>query len=322
MLEQQTGRRQSRPQPTTGLSSRADAITRRRNGPATDTSPESRTICICVDDFGLHTGINLAALQLAGMGRVHAIGCRVGADHWKTWGKLLRRLDADGMDLGLTLDLTEHRLLRSPGHGFEALVVASHGRTLPRARLRNELRAQFDAFEQIIGHAPAFIGSHRHVHHLPVIRNEVLDEIEDRYGAYRPWLRSTTMRPATARVRATGGWRERVLRWCVEQSASEGLAALARPRGFLQNRHLLGAYDSRRHDQNYAGLLRIWLREAVDGDLLACHPTTGLSGNAAMLRGDIEEFEVLSSDAFAELLNNSGITLWPMSQVLFGGASP
>lgn len=130
------------------------------------------------------------------------------------------------------------------------------------------------------------------------------------------------MRPATARVRATGGWRERVLRWCVEQSASEGLAALARPRGFLQNRHLLGAYDSRRHDQNYAGLLRIWLREAVDGDLLACHPTTGLSGNAAMLRGDIEEFEVLSSDAFAELLNNSGITLWPMSQVLFGGASP
>ena len=38
----------------------------------------ARMICVCVDDFGLHVGVNEAALQLAGMARIHAVACRVG----------------------------------------------------------------------------------------------------------------------------------------------------------------------------------------------------------------------------------------------------
>lgn len=319
MLEQRSDRRQSKPQTMSELPTPAGTSAPRPSAPA-DTGSEPRTICISVDDFGLNTGVNLAALQLAGMERVHAIGCRVGADHWRTWGKLLRRIDAHGMDLGLNLDLTEHRLAPGQGYGFEALVVASHGRTLRRASLLGEIRAQLDAFERVIGHEPAFVGGNRHVHQLPVVRDVLLDEIERRYGAYRPWLKSSTTIPA-ARIRATGGWRERVLRWCVEQSACEGLAALARQRGYRQNRHLLGAYDRRRDGRRYAEVLRLWLREAVDGDLLACRPVAGLGGDALVSRAGIEEFEVLSSAAFAELLDDSGITTWPMSQVLLDADS-
>jgi hypothetical protein len=41
-----------------------------------------RAICIAADDFGLHSGINRAVLQLADQGTVNAIGCMVGTAAW------------------------------------------------------------------------------------------------------------------------------------------------------------------------------------------------------------------------------------------------
>ena len=74
-------------------------------------SHHDRLVCICVDGFGSDVGTNRAALRLTAMERVHAIGCSVSGEAWKTWSRLLRRLDADGVDIGLRLNLTDAAFL-------------------------------------------------------------------------------------------------------------------------------------------------------------------------------------------------------------------
>lgn len=69
-------------------------------------------------------------------------------------------------------------------------------RRLAAVDIRAEIRAQLDTFEQMLGHGPAFVDGHQHVHQLPVVRHELLDELRSRYRDRLPWLRST--RPANA----------------------------------------------------------------------------------------------------------------------------
>jgi chitin disaccharide deacetylase len=40
--------------------------------------PFELPLAICVDDYGLHAGVNVAAIALAGAGRVSAISAMVG----------------------------------------------------------------------------------------------------------------------------------------------------------------------------------------------------------------------------------------------------
>lgn len=303
---------------TLGELSRAQERTGLRAG-VTPSQPV-RMIYICVDDFGLHVGINEASLHLAGMARVHAVACRVGGPTWPEWGRRLRRLDADGIDIGLQLDLTQHPILARSTFSLGALIARSYARKLDRNQLRAEIRAQLDAFEQIVGHAPAFIGGHRHVHQLPMVCDESLDEIDDRYGAFRPWIRSATRARITASV-TYAGWRERLAPWVVEQLGAPRLARLAREGGFPQNRHLLGVYGLEGGPVRYLHLLDAWLRSAAYGDLLICHP--GTRPNADAPHGArVDEFNALSSEAFGTLLEDWSVNAWPLSQIIFGNSMP
>src|SRR5437764_899430 len=71
---------------------------------------EARRIVVCVDDFGLDPHVNTGALVLADLGRVSAIGCMVGAPFWHADAAALRRTNAQALDVGVHLDLTQHPL--------------------------------------------------------------------------------------------------------------------------------------------------------------------------------------------------------------------
>lgn len=281
----------------------------------------ARTICICVDDFGLHAGINNAALRLAAMERIHAIGCLVGGPAWKAWRRLLRRLDGDDVDIGLHLDLTESPLLPGSRRSLRALIAASLLRQLDRPALRAEIRAQLDAFEQTLGHGPAFVDGHQHVHQLAVVRGELLEELENRYGGRPPWLRSTRSVHGVG-VAAYGGWRGIVKPWGIEQLGARGLASRARRLGFAQNRRLLGVYDFQGGPRRYRELLTVWLRCARDADLLMCHPSMRLNAQDALIDARHAEFQVLGSADFGGMLRNAGVRLWPMSKILARAGLP
>jgi predicted glycoside hydrolase/deacetylase ChbG (UPF0249 family) len=276
-------------------------------------------ICIGADDFGLHAGINLAVQRLAGLGRVQAVSAMVGAPAWRSGVPLLRRLDAEGIDVGLHLDLTEAPLLRASMRPLPSLIVAAYARRLDRSVLNHEIHVQLDHFEAALGQAPAFVDGHQHVHQLPGVRDELIAELQDRYGAARPWLRST--RPGV-RWPLFGAARLGAAKASVIAAlGAAGLNALARRHGFSQNGRLLGVYDFHGGTPRYEQLLAAWLDAAHDGDLLVSHPGLELSQEDALGTAREAEYAMLASPAFDRMIDERGITLWPMSRILARAAA-
>jgi predicted glycoside hydrolase/deacetylase ChbG (UPF0249 family) len=266
-----------------------------------------RRIALCVDDFGLHAGIDAAVLDLAGRGNLSAVSCMVGLPRWHSAGQAIQALDADAIDVGLHLDLTEAPLdatLRRPVRTW--IVQAALG-LLPTARLRAEIDAQLDAFTAVVGRGPTHVDGHQHVHQLPGVRDLLVDALERRAGnGPRPWLRRTRAphgSPLKAHVIAGLGDR--------------ALARLAAAHGLRQNHRLLGVYDFRGDAADYAARLARWLDQATDGDLLMCHPSRAVPAPGdPILAARTAEAAVLCSDAWPALLDRAGVVLAPISRLV------
>ena len=222
-----------------------------------------RRLAICADDFGLAQGINQAVLALARQGRISATSCMVGAPQWRAGARALGDVDPVRLDVGLHLDLTEFPRDTRLRLSLRQWLARSHLHQVPRDILRAEIACQLDAFEEALGRPPTHVDGHQHVHQLPVVREELLAALEQRYGERRPWLRSTRRPPGES----FGG-----KAWLIETLGGTGLARLAHAKGYRQNGHLLGVYDFRGGAQRYLALLGTWLAAAADGDLLMCHP--------------------------------------------------
>ena len=270
-----------------------------------------RALCIAVDDFGLHEGINRAALELAAAGRVQALGCMVGGPAWPVGSRALRAAELERVDVGLHLDLTEVPLPPVQARALGAVVRDSFLGRIDRRVVRAQIRAQLDAFEQATGGRPAYVDGHQHVHQLPTVRDELLAELGERYGAggHRPWLRSTLRPPLP-------GGRLAFKPWVIELLGARGLVDACRRQGYAQNRHLLGVYDFRGGAARYAELLAVWLRAAGEADLLMCHPSREAPVADTLIQARQAEFEVLSGAAFDGLRAAAGIDLQPMSRIL------
>lgn len=277
-----------------------------------------RAICIAVDDYGLHPGINQAALLLAAAGRAQAIGCMVGGAAWSQWSRELVELDRDrwqvgGVDLGLHLDLTE-----TPGGSFAArplwrLIFDCWSGRIDRPPLRAEIRRQLDAFEQALGRPPDYVDGHQHVHQFPVVRDELIEELCRRHGSNRPWLRST-IRPASI-----PGTSFRLKSHLIEALGGHKMAGAAQQKGLSCNHTLLGVHAFSADAETYAAYLRGWLAQAGTADLLMCHPSLFFNGHDPIIKARLAEFEVLSGAGFERWLIDAGIVLRSMSRMLEAG---
>jgi predicted glycoside hydrolase/deacetylase ChbG (UPF0249 family) len=274
-----------------------------------------RAISIAVDDFGQHAGINQAALRLAEIGRAQAIGCMVGGPSWTKWNHRLRPLDRALIDVGLHLDFTETPLLPGTLRSLNSLIRDSFLLRLDRRAVRAEIKAQLNAFELAIGRAPAYVDGHQHVHQFPVVRDELLAELAERYGEFKPWLRSTRM-VREAGAHAPSGWRSSLKPWIVQRLGAAGLASAARELGYPQNGRLLGVYDFAGGPDHYSRLIANWLSSSRQGDLLMCHPSVAIDCADPMIDARRAEFEVLSGPAFEVQLKDAAVTLRPMSHIL------
>jgi predicted glycoside hydrolase/deacetylase ChbG (UPF0249 family) len=272
----------------------------------------ARSICLCVDDFGMHPGIDSAALRLAEMGRVHAVSCMVGGNSWSSSSPLLRPMVK--VDVGLHLDFTESPLLTGSRRTLPAMVFTSHLRWLDSRAIRAEIRAQLDAFEQAMGRSPSFIDGHQHVHQLPMVRNELLAELQARASRLSPWIRSTR----APRVGPSGlaGIPGLIKPRVVESLGARRLSAEAKRFGHKQNKHLLGVYDFRGGSSRYLTLLARWCRHASNGDLLMCHPSESRAEGDPLIEARCCEFDVLCGEAFEVELQRAQLLLAPMHFIL------
>jgi predicted glycoside hydrolase/deacetylase ChbG (UPF0249 family) len=269
---------------------------------------KARQIALCVDDFGLHAGVNQAVISLATLRRLNAVSCLVGAPAWASGSPALADLDTGVVDVGLHLDLTDMPLHADTRSSLPGLILRAAAHRLPQAPLRAEIEAQLDAFELHLKRPPDHVDGHRHVHQLPVVRELLVEILQRRYPARRPWLRCTR----------NAGWRVPFAfkAGTIAALGSRGLAQLALARGYAQNARLLGVHDFAADASGYRRLLSAWLRAARDGDLLMCHPSVPIEASGdTLMAARAAEWTVLHEAGFAATLEAEQIELAPISRL-------
>jgi chitin disaccharide deacetylase len=270
-------------------------------------SAAGRVLAICADDFGLTPAISRGIVALAGRARLNAISCLTNGPHWPGTAAQLAGLPAT-IECGLHFNLTEGvplsaELAQVWPHlpALPRLIVMAHLRTLPLPAIASEWQAQWRAFATATGAAPRFIDGHQHVHHLPGVREIVLDGAE----------------AAGVAVRNTGcvlGPGDAFKRSLITGTGGRGLQRSLHDRGLAHNAALLGVYDFKTVD--YRARMQQWLAAVpASGALLFCHPGAtariGEAGAAAdpIAAARLREAAYLGSAEFAQDLAAADITL-------------
>lgn len=263
----------------------------------------NRTVALCADDFGLGAGISSGIADLAQNGRLNATSCLVNAPAWRAEAPRLRDLPPS-VQTGLHFNLSEGepasaelRRIWPQLPSLPRLLMQAALRRLPEAALACEWRAQWEAFIAATGRTPDFIDGHQHVHHLPGVRDTVL---EAAIAAGRP-VRNT------GRVGGPGfGFKREV----IERSGGRALERELCERGVAHNAVLAGVYDFGARD--YRRLMRGWLAAApAEGALLMCHPAADAPDAIAdpIAAARRREARYLRGEAFVDDLAAAGFSL-------------
>jgi predicted glycoside hydrolase/deacetylase ChbG (UPF0249 family) len=260
-----------------------------------------RRIVVCADDFGMNQAVNDGVIGLAGAHRLSAVGCLSHAPSFRRDAARLRDLDIDiGVHLNFTEALGESGLYLP----LPRLIACAYGRLLDSGRVRRQIERQLDAFESAMGREPDFIDGHQHVHQLPQIRSALFQVLSRRYPGRGPWLRYTAPGcldgvPTPLRRKAR----------IIAALGSGAFARCAADAGLRTNRRFLGVYDFQGGAQAYDDLLRLWMRNACDGDLLMCHPALPAGGRQGMDAQRGAEYQVLSEPGLAEWMMQTGLRI-------------
>ena len=148
----------------------------------------TRRLDLCADDFGLvAAALDTVIAALAGRGRLCSLSrASPTAPHWAACAPLLAPLAERASSLGLHFNLTEGAplsaragaALAAPARAAAADRRGASAAPAAARRSRAELHAQLAAFVDGDRRGrPQFIDGHQHVHHLPGVRDIVLDSV-------------------------------------------------------------------------------------------------------------------------------------------------
>ncbi|MDO9236420.1 MAG: ChbG/HpnK family deacetylase [Aquabacterium sp.] len=288
--------------------------------------PAARQLTVCVDDFGLHDGVNQAVVELLALGRISAVSCLVDGPAWVSGSAALKQavgtIDQASADVGLHLNFTETLdVVAQSAHltmPIGALIKACYLRQLAVPDLIRDIDRQWDAFEAVWGRAPDFVDGHQHAHQLPQIRDALAQVLARRYPIHanmahtqRPWLRQC--RAATWHGLMAGiGVGDTVKAAVIGALGAHALGRLASQQGLQCTQRLLGVYPFDADGKGYLQRWQTWLKLVKpQGDLLMCHPAAPMAqpppwpdGIAASRQ---MEHAVLTSDAFASMVQACGV---------------
>jgi predicted glycoside hydrolase/deacetylase ChbG (UPF0249 family) len=274
--------------------------------PTASTEAPRRRIVICADDFGMRAGIDEGILELAQGGRLSAVSCLTQGPTLRQHTPALRQLP---VDIGLHLNFTESLGDDQFCLPLARLITACYTRRLPADRIASTIRGQFDAFETCFGRPPDFIDGHQHVHQLPVIREQLLASIAQRYPGQGIWLRSTQAVRSSA-MRQAERWKAQI----IALLGARRMRRLATAAGLPMNRRLLGVYGFSASPEQYRTLFRSWLADAQGGDLLMCHPARSAHAGDPIGAQRVREFSVLSDRHFPAWIEAHGVSVCRLSR--------
>ncbi|HNF91376.1 MAG TPA: ChbG/HpnK family deacetylase [Accumulibacter sp.] len=265
-----------------------------------------KRLAICADDFGMSAGINAGILELARLGRLSAVSCLVQGPALSEQVSLLALLP---VDIGLHLNFTEAFVRGQFCFSLPRLISACYLQQLPKSLITATIDSQLDGFETRFGRPPDFIDGHQHVHQLPLIREQLLECIAQRYPTRSLWLRSTQ----TAR-HLTVDRGKRLKARIIACLGARTMRRLADAQGLPMNRHLLGVYGFSASPEEYRRMLMSWFVDAADGDLLMCHPASAIEAGDPIGQQRIRELSVFADSRFPYWIEQHRLTISRLSR--------
>ncbi|MGO9870018.1 MAG: ChbG/HpnK family deacetylase [Rhodomicrobium sp.] len=265
-------------------------------------------LIINADDYAMDAGVDAAILKLAETGAVTAASAMVLSPRWAEAACAAR--DAPPISFGLHFDLTSPFAgATSPAQGVSALIVRAQAGLLDRAQLRRQADRQLQAFEKAFGGPPAFADGHQHIHHLPAVREVLLEALEDHYGREKERI--------GLRICIARRWRG-LKAAIIARTGANSFWRLALERGHPINSDFAGVYD---FDAN-AGLPALWQAWAANlhgpCPLIMCHVAVnnGESADGDPIRpARFSEFAWLASEQFQQFCQRSALNpvRWPLA---------
>ena len=262
-----------------------------------------RRLIINADDYAMAPGIDEAIVELAHRGIVTSTSAMVLSPRWPYAG---RQLNLSELDCGLHLDLTsEFAHASGAGWSLGRLLVRTHTGQIDRIGLRGSIERQLDRFEDALNEAPRFVDGHEHVHQLPLVRDLLMQVLDQRYGAQAAFV---ALRSCMSRR-----WRGGKAALIAYLGAGSVTRRSARERR-LVNSDFVGVYDFSA-DVCLPDLWRRWLADLRGPWPLAmCHVSKGggaLTDSIQAARS--QEYAWLASEAFWDLCAEYAIvpSRWP-----------
>lgn len=272
-----------------------------------------RPLVMCADDYGLAPGVSIAIAELIAAGRLSATSAMSSLPDWRRAAPELRAVVAHSpADVGLHLTLTDHRPITAASGLAEGGRLPALGRLLkqalagrlPRDAVREELRAQLDAFEDAWGAPPDYIDGHQHVHLLAGVREAVVEEVLRRYPRGRVWVRDCVEAPARSLRRGVAAPKALFI-----SALGLPLRRLLRSAGIPANDGFSGLHDFGA-TQPLAAKMRRFLAELGPLPLVHVHPgrvDEALRACDSLTTPREAELAYLASDAFAGELAANGL---------------
>jgi chitin disaccharide deacetylase len=269
----------------------------------------NRTLELCADDYGQSAAINAGILKLVNRPpadkRLSAVSCITNLPAWDKSSAQALLAQRRKVGAGLHFNLTEGRPL-SPRLATlwpqmptpQQVVTWAHLRKLPVDALRDEWQAQLQAFQKAYGRPPSHIDGHENVHHLPQVRELLLELL-----AQHPGIQVRH----TGRVTGPGFAIKRLL---IEGTGGRELGRQLQAQGRAANTQLLGVYDFQ--GPSYRRWMQAWLAALpVRGGLIVCHP--GDVNHSAVVdpigEARVRELAYLDSAEFSADLAAAGVQL-------------
>ena len=249
-----------------------------------------RNLTLCADDFGQSKDISEGILDLIACRRLTATSVLTEGPFWPDGAQRLKDLQ-DRADVGLHLNLTHAFPNTSGSRPLIHWLMTTQTGHVPRERIKERFVRQIDLFVRHFRRLPDFIDGHQHVHQFPVIRDVLLNEIQNRFSTEESFWVRNTQPPQNSSL--PDALKCKTLVWL----GGKNLRTKLMEADIRTNQGFLGVYGFNALTvENYRKLMRQWLKAATNKSLLMCHPANKPVQNDAIGKQRPIEFEYLKSD--------------------------
>ena len=236
--------------------------------------------------------INKAILVLLQEKRLSATSCMTNMPDLIDSAKELKSFYGQ-LDIGLHFNLTEGQALtQMPLMPLSSWLAKSHLRLVNFELIYQELTAQYNRFVDVFGFIPSHIDGHLHVHHLPVVREALIQFVMDKQLMDKLYIRYVNPKVSLSNIK---NWLKAQV---ILHTGAQKLHNKLHKNNIKHNTSFAGIYNFN-EVPDYRNQFLSYINEVDNNGLIMCHPGL-IAENDGIAKHRFNEFEYLKSDLFLE----------------------